>query len=47
VELAEAPLVLMLLGLVYAGLLAAVVWILRRLSRAPLELPEEAAGGAR
>jgi cytochrome bd ubiquinol oxidase subunit I len=35
------------LGLVYAGLLAAVVWILRRLSRAPLELPEEAAGGAR
>jgi cytochrome bd ubiquinol oxidase subunit I len=35
------------LGPVYAGLLAAVVWILRRLSRAPLELPEEAAGGAR
>jgi cytochrome bd ubiquinol oxidase subunit I len=35
------------LALVYAGLLAAVVWILRRLSRAPLELPEEAAGGAR
>jgi cytochrome d ubiquinol oxidase subunit I len=35
------------LALVYAGLRAAVVWILRRLSRAPLELPEEAAGGAR
>jgi cytochrome d ubiquinol oxidase subunit I len=29
------------LALVYAGLLVAVIWILRRLSRAPLELPEE------
>jgi cytochrome bd ubiquinol oxidase subunit I len=34
------------LALVYAGLLAAVVWVLRRLSRAPLELPEEAARAA-
>jgi cytochrome bd ubiquinol oxidase subunit I len=35
------------LALVYAGLLAAVIWVLRRLSRAPLDLPEEAAHGAR
>jgi cytochrome bd ubiquinol oxidase subunit I len=34
------------LALVYAGLLAAVVWILRRLSRAPLDLPEAEARGA-
>jgi cytochrome d ubiquinol oxidase subunit I len=34
------------LALVYAGLLAAVVWVLRRLSRVPLELPEGAARGA-
>jgi cytochrome bd ubiquinol oxidase subunit I len=33
------------LAAVYAGLLAAVVWILRRLSRVPLELPEGVAGG--
>jgi cytochrome d ubiquinol oxidase subunit I len=32
------------LALVYAGLLAAVVWVLRRLSRAPLELPGGAHG---
>ena len=31
------------LALVYAGLVVAVVWVLRRLSRAPLDLPEEAA----
>ena len=31
------------LALVYAALLVAVIWVLRRLSRAPLELPEEAA----
>ena len=31
------------LGLVVVGLLVAVIWILRRLSRAPLELPEEVA----
>ena len=30
------------LAVVYAGLLVAVVWILRRLARAPLELPTEA-----
>jgi cytochrome bd ubiquinol oxidase subunit I len=35
------------LALVYAGLLAAVVWVLRRLSRAPLDVPEEAVHGAR
>ena len=34
------------LALVYLGLVAAVVWILRRLASAPLEL-EEAAGVAR
>jgi cytochrome d ubiquinol oxidase subunit I len=34
------------LVLVYAGLLAAVVWVLRRLSGAPLELPERVAHGA-
>jgi cytochrome d ubiquinol oxidase subunit I len=34
------------LALVYAGLLAAVVWVLRRLSRVPLELPSGAAHGA-
>jgi cytochrome d ubiquinol oxidase subunit I len=34
------------LALVYAGLLLAVVWILRRLSRAPLDLPGERAHGA-
>jgi cytochrome d ubiquinol oxidase subunit I len=32
------------LALVYAGLLAAVVWVLRRLSRAPLDLPGGAHG---
>jgi cytochrome d ubiquinol oxidase subunit I len=34
------------LALVYAGLLLAVVWILRRLSGAPLDLPGERAHGA-
>jgi cytochrome d ubiquinol oxidase subunit I len=34
------------LALVYAGLLAAVVWVLRRLARAPLELPEGEAHGS-
>jgi cytochrome d ubiquinol oxidase subunit I len=28
------------LALVYAGLVVAVVWLLRRLARAPMELPE-------
>ena len=31
------------LALVYAGLAVAVAWLLRRLARAPLELPEQAA----
>lgn len=34
------------LALVYAGLLVAVVWVLRRLSRVPLELPAGVAHGA-
>jgi cytochrome d ubiquinol oxidase subunit I len=32
------------LVVVYTVLLGAVIWVLRRLGRAPLELPEEAAG---
>jgi cytochrome bd ubiquinol oxidase subunit I len=32
------------LVIVYTVLLGAVIWVLRRLGRAPLELPEEAAG---
>jgi hypothetical protein len=34
------------MAVVYAGLLVAVIWILRRLSRAPLELPEGVARDA-